>query len=250
MKYYNEYDGNYLYYREDFEIRNVCFLVLAAVVMKADSIKIKHSELNFMKQLFLEKCGERIAKAYILKLRDILKEEKYDMEYTFELFRRYTDYRDYKATAETMFALASIDGEIGIPEFLALWDIVCKLGVETCDILSVINRYRSRISRRVVFKIEFGELCYRIIDTEDNNIANDSGGNSSVQKAYKLLEIDENATDSQVKEAYRKMAKKYHPDCHNDSIKEWCEEKMKELNGAIETIMKSRETTVSKRERA
>ena len=29
---------------------------------------------------------------------------------------------------------------------------------------------------------------------------------------YKVLEIDENATQEQIKEAYRRLVKKYHPD--------------------------------------
>ena len=35
---------------------------------------------------------------------------------------------------------------------------------------------------------------------------------NEVNAAYKILEIDKTATDNEVKKAYRKMAKKYHPD--------------------------------------
>lgn len=249
MNYYNEYDRNFLYRRDDFEKRNVCFLVLAAVVMKSDSIIINHAELNFIKQLFLKKYSERIAKAYILKLRDVLKEEKYDMDFTFELFRRYTNYIDHKATIRTLFELASIDGEIGIPEFLALWDIGQKLGIATNDMSSVLNRYRSKVTRRIEFKIEFGRLHFYFVNLEEDSIANDSEENSIVKKAYRLLGIDENATDDEVKEAYRKMVKNYHPDLCGDNQKEQCEKMMKKLNEARETIMRHREISKSKCER-
>lgn len=240
MRYFNEYYSYYWYRDDAFDKRNVCFLVLAAVVMKADGFKINRTELNFMKQLYLKLCGERIAKAYILKLRDILEEEAYDMEYTFELFRTYADYIDRKAAAESLFELASIDGEIGVSEFIALWDIVRELGLDECDKLPLLNRYSSRITRRVVFKYEWGELCYRIVDSEDNKTANVSKEDTIVKKAFKQLEINENATEAQVKEAYHKMAKKFHPDCHNDSQKGLCEEKMKEINEAYKTIMEHR----------
>ena len=45
---------------------------------------------------------------------------------------------------------------------------------------------------------------------------------------YKVLEISPNATDDQVKEAYRKMAKKYHPDNYAGSpIADLANEKIK-----------------------
>ena len=35
---------------------------------------------------------------------------------------------------------------------------------------------------------------------------------NDIKSAYKVLEIDNNSTDSEIKKAYRKMAIKYHPD--------------------------------------
>lgn len=58
---------------------------------------------------------------------------------------------------------------------------------------------------------------------------------------YKVLEISPNATDDQVKEAYRKMAKKYHPDNYAGSpIANLANEKMKEVNEAYDQIMNDR----------
>ncbi|MEA3316322.1 MAG: J domain-containing protein [Campylobacterota bacterium] len=50
---------------------------------------------------------------------------------------------------------------------------------------------------------------------------------------YKTLEIDENATQSEIKKAYRRLAKKYHPDINKD-VK--AEEKFKEINAAYEVL--------------
>ncbi len=58
---------------------------------------------------------------------------------------------------------------------------------------------------------------------------------------YKVLGVDPNATDDQVKNAYRKLARKYHPDKYTDSdMKELAEEKMKEVNSAYEEIQQMR----------
>ncbi len=58
---------------------------------------------------------------------------------------------------------------------------------------------------------------------------------------YVILGIDKNATDDQVKNAYRELAKKYHPDNYADNpLSDLAEEKMQEINEAYDTIMNSR----------
>ena len=63
------------------------------------------------------------------------------------------------------------------------------------------------------------------------------------QSDYKILEIGPNATDSEVKKAYRKMATKYHPDKVNHlgiDIQKLAEEKFKSVSDAYQTIKKQR----------
>ncbi len=58
---------------------------------------------------------------------------------------------------------------------------------------------------------------------------------------YKVLGVSSNATDEQIKDAYRALARKYHPDKYADSdLKDLAEEKMKEINSAYEEIQQMR----------
>lgn len=50
---------------------------------------------------------------------------------------------------------------------------------------------------------------------------------------YETLEVNENATADEIKKAYRKLARKYHPDVNKDPK---AEEKFKEINAAYEVL--------------
>ena len=63
-----------------------------------------------------------------------------------------------------------------------------------------------------------------------------------VNNPYEVLGVPRNASNDEVKKAYRQLCKKYHPDSYVDNpLAELAEEKFKEVQAAYEQIMKERE---------
>ncbi len=63
------------------------------------------------------------------------------------------------------------------------------------------------------------------------------------QDPYSILGVSPNATNDEIKKAYRDLSRKYHPDSHsNNPLSDLAEEKFKEVQEAYDFIMKQRES--------
>lgn len=63
---------------------------------------------------------------------------------------------------------------------------------------------------------------------------------------YQVLEVSPNASNEEIKKAYREMSRKYHPDSYvNNPLSGLAEEKFKEVQEAYNQIMKERENGYS-----
>ena len=62
-----------------------------------------------------------------------------------------------------------------------------------------------------------------------------------MKNPYEVLGISPTATNEEVRDAYRALAKKYHPDNYvNNPLADMAEEKMKEINSAYDEILRQR----------
>lgn len=83
--------------------------------------------------------------------------------------------------------------------------------------------------------------CMGMQEKEVDSLLN-LGGNT-LEAAYKVLEIAPEATDAEVRAAYRKLALQHHPDrvaTLGEDVKRAAEEKFKEINEAKERVYKAR----------
>jgi DnaJ like chaperone protein len=181
-------------------------VVLSAAVMNADG-KVLISELNFVKKFLKMNFGEVQADQLILLLKEALKQEV-DVRGVADQIRMNMDHPKRMLLLQYLYGIANADGHVDKRELELIRLIARHLGISLKDVASIEEPY-----------------------------------NSGTLNPYKVLEITENATDSEVKKAYRKLAIKFHPDKIGDlgeGPRKLAKERFLQVQGAYEQIKKSR----------
>jgi DnaJ like chaperone protein len=181
-------------------------LILTAAVMKADN-KVLKSELDYVKQFFIKQFGVEIAEQKIILLREILKQDIPIREVCLQI-KQNMDYSARLQLIHFLFGVAASDGHVHINEIAVVENIARYMNIQFNDIASI-----------------------KAMFVKDN------------ESAYKILEITPDATDEELKKAYRKMAVKYHPDKVSQlgaDVENAAKEKFQQLNAAYEQIKKQR----------
>ena len=181
-------------------------LVLFAKVMKADG-KLLKSELDYVKQFLKRQFGIQQTKDLMLVFKDIL-EQEYPLKDVCRQIQRSMDHPSRLELIHILYGLSQSDGHVHPSEIRIIQTIANYLNISSNDYASI----------KAMF-------------------ANDENA------AYRILEIDPSTSDKQVKEAYRKMANKYHPDkvAHlGKKMQTVAEEKFKSVNDAYQQIKKDR----------
>ena len=193
-------------------------LVMASYIIKADG-KVMHSEMEFVRRFLRANFGEQaVAEGNQILLN--LFEQRKRMDATNPAAFKNTIYEGgvqirnnmgYEERLQLLNFLAQIaksDGNICQAEIEALKEVATAMGLSAKEVESMLNL-----------------------------------GGDTLENAYKVLEIEPTATDDEVKQAYRKLALKHHPDrvaTLGEDVKKAAEEKFQQINNAKERIYKAR----------
>ena len=193
-------------------------LVMASYIIKADG-KVMHSEMEYVRRFLRNSFGEDAVEEgqqILLNLFEQRKRMDAQNPYAFkntihDCGRQIAANLSYEERLQLLSFLANIarsDGNVCSAEIEALKEVALSMNLSAAEVESMLNL----------------------------------GGNS-LEAAYKVLEVSPQATDSEVRAAYRKLALKHHPDrvaTLGEDIRKAAEEKFQEINNAKEKIYKAR----------
>ncbi len=187
----------------DFE---VSLLILGTIVIKADGVQDQR-ELDYVRQQFVSMYGKSRAN-HAFKLFKSINQQQISKRQVCLQIKQMMDHASRLQLLHFLFGIAKADGMVTEPEVKEIYTIAGYLGISSRDYESI----------KAMF-----------YNSSDN--------------AYKVLEISKNATEEEIKKAYRKMAKKYHPDRVIHLGKEHqkgAEEKFRQVQKAYEQLQKER----------
>lgn len=187
----------------DFE---VSLLILASIIIKADG-KQDQRELDFVRQQFSNMYGKQRANKAFELFKRITKQSISTRQVCLQI-KQMMDHASRLQLLHFLFGIAKADGIVTEEEMRQIYTISGYLGISSRDYESI----------KAMFY-------------------------NSTNNAYKILEIEKSVSDDAVKKAYRRMAKKYHPDRVGHLGKEHqegAEAKFRQVQESYEHIQKER----------
>lgn len=182
-------------------------VVLTAALVKADG-RVTRSELDHVRAFFVRQFGQRQAGELLLVLREVLKQEVPVHEVCAQV-RANMPHPARLQLMHYLIGLANADGRMDRTERRLIEDIAHRLGISGKDLGSLSAMFRT----------------------------------SDPHAAYTILEVPADASDEEVKKAYRRMALKYHPDRVaqlGEEVQKAAQEKFRKVQEAYERIQRQR----------
>ena len=181
-------------------------LILFGAVMRADN-ELQKSELEYVKKFFVQQFNINYAQDRMRLFKEILKQD-YPLKDVCAQIKTNMDHASRLQMVHILFGLSQADGHVHKLEVKVIRTIANYLGISSIDFQSI------------------QAMFYKDTDA-----------------AYKILEINKDVDNDELKKAYRKMARKFHPDkVHHlgNEFQKMAEEKFKAVNDAYQHIKKER----------
>ncbi|MBP3715631.1 MAG: DnaJ domain-containing protein [Phocaeicola sp.] len=193
-------------------------MVLASYIIRADG-RVMHSEMEFVRNFLRVNFGESAVtqgEQILLKMFEQQKQMNARNPYAFRTtiqecgaqIAANMDYSQRLQLLDFLVRIAQSDGRVASEEIKALKEVASFIRLSESEVDSLLNLK-----------------------------------SNTLEDAYKVLEISPNATDDEVRKAYRKMALKHHPDkvaTLGEDVRKAAEQKFQQINDAKERIYKAR----------
>jgi len=194
-------------------------IVLISVIMNADGQNTKQ-ELDEVKPFLQEKFGEKKAKKMLLLLKEKLEKDIRNVRPHCARVRRLLPYPQRLEFLTLLFRIAEANGEICQYEAEILRHIAHYTSIDNVDFIGLTHQFST---------------FYNYQKRQTSVVYHDTGW------AYKVLLIEENASQEEIKKAYRKLAMQHHPDKvsrHDTFAQEQAVEKFRRINEAYKLLIK------------
>jgi len=195
-------------------------LVLASYIIRADG-RVMHSEMNFVRNFLRNNFGESAVAQGEEILRKLFEEQK-KMD-----SQRPGSYK--KLVLESCQQMAN--------------NLPSEQCLQLLAFMAQIARADGVVSPEEVTALRDIARAMRLSEKEVDSMLNLEDGSTNLEAAYKVLEISPDATDDEVRAAYRKLALKHHPDrvaTLGEDVRKAAEKKLQEINAAKALIDKAR----------
>ena len=192
------------YNPSDFELN---LLSLCALVIKADGSNPTQKELDYVRYKFISLYGKEKADD-IFRTYNQVKQNEVPLTRICMDLRVHTNYEARLSIIHFLFDVASLDGRVKEAEMALIERINKNLLINQSDFESVKAMFRQ--------------------EKDDD---------------YTILGLTKDASEADIKKAYRDMVKKYHPDridTNDAAVRSGAEQKFKRIQEAYESIQKQR----------
>lgn len=211
-------------------------LILAAYVAKADNNRLLRSEMEYVRQFLLKDLGSSAVQSAMLRFRDILNSD-IDIANVCADLRQHATIYEKLIILQFLFGFAQADGSMRQEELDAIQHIsdLCGIPRSTFESLKSMFVGSSYYGGGYYEQQQYGGSSSSSSSSYSTRTATDND--------YRILEVSPDASDEEVKKAYRAAAKKHHPDkvSHlGEDVRKAAEVKFAQVNEAYERIKKAR----------
>ena len=184
-------------------------LILSAMVVKADG-KIKKEELDCVRLFFIKSFGKIKSDQYFKVFNEVKNKDFPSIRSVCLEINKHVNHKTRLQIIHFLFSIANSDRHIDSNEV---------------EVIKKISKY------------------FWISEYDFSSISAMFSNNKNIQNAYEILGVTKASSEEKIKQAYRKMIKKYHPDkltgVSEDVIK-MAKNKFQSVKDAYDSIRKER----------